>query len=484
MLAGGRLTVEDAYAYAKFARVAAGTNDVDFRARPHSAEELDFLAAHVVGTGPEHLSYAALEAAPAVLCVALEPEEEAPIVFLRLRKAARKHRQRVFHLGQWSTPGGAAHRAGARRRRAGRPGQPDPGGARRRGRGAGRAARARARSALAGRRRDPGRRAGGRGARAVLRGVRAGRAHRRPDRLGPAAGRRPRRARRRRRARPCCPAAARSTDAAARAELEQAWGLAAGRAAGRARAGTPTPSWTRRPAGRLAALVVGGVDPHDLADPAAALAALRRVGFLVSLELQHSAVTELADVVLPVAPDAQSAGSYLNWEGRLRAFGPALDASGVLPDCRVLDTLAVEMDVDIFTQTPAAAAGELARLGAVARVGAAAAGRRRPQPMRPGYGQAVLATWRQLIDVGSLAVDEPALAGTARPPLVRMQRGHRGAARAGRGRAGHRAHRAGRDHAAAGAGRPARRGGLAAGNSPGSRVRTELGVGHGDWSSP
>ena len=111
VLAGGRLTVEDAYAYAKFARVAAGTNDVDFRARPHSAEELDFLAAHVVGTGPEQLSYTALEAAPAVLCVALEPEEEAPIVFLRLRKAARKHRQQVFHLGQWSTPGRAAHRA-------------------------------------------------------------------------------------------------------------------------------------------------------------------------------------------------------------------------------------------------------------------------------------------------------------------------------------------------------------------------------------
>ena len=110
-------------------------------------------------------------------------------------------------------------------------------------------------------------------------------------------------------------------------------------------------------AGGLGALVVGGVDPHDLADPAAALAALRRVGFVVSLELQHSAVTELADVVLPVAPDAQRAGSYLNWEGRLREFGPALDASGVLPDCRVLDTLAVEMDVDMFTQTPAAAAG-------------------------------------------------------------------------------------------------------------------------------
>ena len=104
MLAGGRLTVEDAYAYAKFARLAAGTNDIDSRARPHSAEELDFLAAHVVGNGPERLSYTRLEAAPAVLCVALEPEEEAPVVFLRLRKAAQKRRQKVFHLGQWTTP--------------------------------------------------------------------------------------------------------------------------------------------------------------------------------------------------------------------------------------------------------------------------------------------------------------------------------------------------------------------------------------------
>ena len=49
MLTGGRLTVEDAYAYGKFARVALGTNDIDFRARPHSAEEAAFLAAHVAG---------------------------------------------------------------------------------------------------------------------------------------------------------------------------------------------------------------------------------------------------------------------------------------------------------------------------------------------------------------------------------------------------------------------------------------------------
>ena len=49
-----------------------------------------------------------------MLCVALEPEEEAPVVFLRLRKAAQKHRQKVFHLGQWTTP--AVLRTGGRAR--------------------------------------------------------------------------------------------------------------------------------------------------------------------------------------------------------------------------------------------------------------------------------------------------------------------------------------------------------------------------------
>ena len=33
VLVGGRGTVEDAYAYSKFARMVLGTNDIDFRAR-------------------------------------------------------------------------------------------------------------------------------------------------------------------------------------------------------------------------------------------------------------------------------------------------------------------------------------------------------------------------------------------------------------------------------------------------------------------
>ncbi|WP_214364692.1 NADH-quinone oxidoreductase subunit G [Pseudonocardia sp. H11422] len=417
VLPGGRLTVEDAYAYAKFARVAAGTNDVDFRARPHSAEELDFLAAHVVGKGPEVLDYTRLEAAPAVLCVAFEPEEESPIVFLRLRKAAREHGQRVFHLGQWSSP--AVLRTAVER------GVAEP------------AARDNLIKAV------PGAEAAVlaelpgdvvealTGGGVILVGERAAEV---PglysavsalvERTGAVVGWVPRRAGDRGAldagAVPTLlPGGRPATDAAARAELEQAWGLPAGTLP--AEPGRSADEILAAAAmGELAGLVVGGVDPYDLADPQAALAGLREVGFLLSLELHTSAVTELADVVLPVAPDAQRAGSYLNWEGRRREFGVTLDASGVLPDCRVLDTLAVEMDADLFTQTPAAAAAELARLGGYG--GAAppgpsvAPGEARP----PAYGQAVLATWRQLVDASTLAADEPALAGTARPAFVRV----------------------------------------------------------------
>ena len=98
VLVGGRVTREDAYAYAKLARVVLGTNDVDLRARSHSAEEADFLAAHVAGTGLG-VTYRDLEHAPAVVLVGLEPEDESPIVFLRLRKAVRRGGVRVFSVG-------------------------------------------------------------------------------------------------------------------------------------------------------------------------------------------------------------------------------------------------------------------------------------------------------------------------------------------------------------------------------------------------
>uniref|UniRef100_UPI001C240256 NADH-quinone oxidoreductase subunit G n=1 Tax=Nocardia alni TaxID=2815723 RepID=UPI001C240256 len=104
VLVGGRATLEDAYAYSKFARVALGTNDIDFRARDHSAEEADFLSARIAGQGMP-VDYSALESAPVVLLVGFEPEEESPIVYLRLRKASRKRGLPVFSMAAYASRG-------------------------------------------------------------------------------------------------------------------------------------------------------------------------------------------------------------------------------------------------------------------------------------------------------------------------------------------------------------------------------------------
>src|SRR5690606_25830 len=45
------------------------------------------------------------------------------------------------------------------------------------------------------------------------------------------------------------------------------------------------------------------------------------------------------------------------------------------------------------------------------------------EPARPGDGEALLATWHQLIDLGTLLEGDEHLAGTARPPVVRLGKG-------------------------------------------------------------
>ena len=117
-------------------------------------------------------------------------------------------------------------------------------------------------------------------------------------------------------------------DAAARAEVGQCWGasLLPDARPRHVRRSSPPPR-----DGRLGGLLVGGVDPADLPDPALAEAALAGAGFVVSLEMLPSAVTAHADVVLPVAAAAEKAGSYLDWEGRVRPFDATLPGPGHCP---------------------------------------------------------------------------------------------------------------------------------------------------------
>ena len=424
VLVGGRATVEDAYAYSKFARIVLGTNDIDFRARPHSSEEAEFLAA-CIGGQPMTVTYADLDKAPAVLLAGFEPEEESPIVFLRLRKAARKNAVKVVSIGPFASRGltkmaGKHIPSAPGAEAAALDGLTDdellrlPGavilvGERLATSPGALSAASRLASATGARLAWIPRRAGERGA------LEAGAL---PDLLP---GGRP------------------LSDASAREQTASAWNVAElPAAAGR----DTTAILAAAHAGELGALLIGGVELADLPDPDAALAAVEAAPFVVSLELRESAVTDLADVVFPVAPVVEKAGSFVDWEGRIRPFEPSLQTNAY-PDLRVLNFLADELGVDLALPNALAAGDEMARLGLWAgpRPNPPQATPSRPAQLSAGAGRA-----GRLAD----AARRGAPAGRRTAP-----RGHRpsagGAAvgshrrrdRCGRGRTGERRHRTG-----------------------------------------
>ncbi|MFD3552725.1 NADH-quinone oxidoreductase subunit G [Streptomyces goshikiensis] len=422
VLTGGRLTVEDAYAYAKFARVVLDTNDIDFRARVHSAEEAEFLAATVAGTGKDldgrGVTYAKLEAAPAVLLAGIESEEEAPGVFLRLRKAHRKHKQRTFALAPFATRG--LDKAGGTLLAAAPGTEPEwlDALASRTGLEAGGAEAA---EAL----RLPGavlvvgeRLAGVPGAlTAAVRAATATKAslvwipRRAGERAAVEAGALP----------SLLPGGRPATDPRAREEVRSAWGLDELPH----RYGRDTGQIVEAAAGReLSALLVAGVEVTDLPDLARARTALKEA-FVVSLELRPGEVTDHADVVLPVAAVAEKAGAFINWEGRVRPFEAALKPDQMTrrlapADHRVLHMLADAAERPIELPDVHAVRRELDRLGPWAGERAEEQSTAAEPLPRPGAGEAVLAGHRLLLDLGLLQEGDEALAGTRHEASARL----------------------------------------------------------------
>ncbi|MFI9213198.1 NADH-quinone oxidoreductase subunit G [Streptomyces sp. NPDC053253] len=422
VLAGGRLTVEDSYAYAKFARVALDTNDIDFRARVHSGEEADFLASAVAGRGRDldgtGVTYTSLEAAPAVLLVGLESEEEAPGVFLRLRKAWRKHGQRTYAVASHAThgleksggtllpaaPGTETEWLDALTSRVGLEGD---------GLAAAEALRQDGAVIAVGERLAgvPGaltaalRASAATGARLVWIPRRSG------ERGAVEAGALP----------ALLPGGRPATDPRAREEVAVAWGVRElphryGRDTGQIVEAAAT--------GELGALLVGGVEVADLPDPARAREALD-AAFVVSLELRPGEVTDRADVVLPVAAVAEKSGTFLNWEGRARLFEAALKPEQMTrtlspSDARVLHMLADAMDAHLALPDLRSARREIDRLGRWTEERASEPTEPGQAAPRPGDGEAVLAGHRLLLDLGRLQEGDTALAGTRHAAVARL----------------------------------------------------------------
>ncbi len=392
VLIGGRATQEDAYGYAKFARVTLGTNDIDFRSRSHSKEESSFIAGVVTQSTT---TYKDIDKADQVVLLGFEPEDESPIVFLRIFKQVKKRGIQVISDAPFASRGSKKLKAKLIKQISDISGLTDKS------------------VVLVGERlaETPGalsaavdlanmnnaklawipRRAGERGA------IEAGAI---ADLLP---GGRP------------------VSDLAARVDIQTAWSVDS----------LPTnPGRTTEEIldalnldetniNALDAVVVGGVDPMDISTTA--LSKLLNT-FVVSLEISHSSITAIADVVLPVAAVVEKSGTFLDWQGSPRAFEKAIEDALTRSDVRILSMLAEEIGAPIDLPTVAATRREIAAIGkwdgAKSEFVKVAA-----KPATISGDKLLLTSWRQLLDLGSLQMGEANLAGTARKAVAYISKG-------------------------------------------------------------
>ena len=385
VLVGGRATVEDAYGYSKFARVTLNTNNIDFRARTHSNEELDFLSAASFTA-----TYKDIDKADQVVLINFEPEDESPIVFLRIYKQVYKRAIKVTSIAPYASRGSEKLKAKLIKVAAGD--------------------EVSAISSLSGLTHKSVVLVGERltetvgGLSAVLKlinqsSAKLGWIPRRAGECGAvAAGATPN----------LLPGNRPVTDATARVDIATVWGASS----------IPTEvgmSTTEIINSDLQAVLIGGVDPMDISPDAKIKLAKK---FVVSLEIRQSDITEIASVVLPVAAVVEKSGSFIDWQGNTRSFEAAVDQSLNRSDVRILSMLSDEIGKPINLATVKAARAEFNSIGIWDG----------PKPVMKSVSpiavktvtgdEAILTSWRNLLDKGSLQDGEENLAGTARKSVV------------------------------------------------------------------
>ena len=385
VLVGGRATVEDAYGYSKFARVALSTNNIDFRARTHSREELDFLA-----STPTTATYKDIDKADHVVLINFEPEDESPIVFLRIYKQFKKRAIKVSSIASFTSRGTEKLSAKLIKTAAG--------------------AEVSAINSITGLSDKSVVLVGERAAEtpgalsAVAKlinssGAKLGWIPRRAGEVGAlAAGAVP----------DLLPGNRPIDNASARVDIATVWGSDS----------LPTTTGMNTLEminSDLEAIVIGGVDPMDISPDAKVKLAKK---FIVSFEIRQSDITEIAQVVFPVATVVEKSGSFMDWQGKVRKFEAAVEQSLNRSDVRILSMLADEIGRPINLPTVKAARNEFESIGnwdgqLVAMKPAA------PLEVKSVKAdEAILSSWRNLLDKGSLQDGEENLAGTARQSVA------------------------------------------------------------------
>ena len=381
VLVGGRATVEDAYAYSKFARVSLNTNNIDFRSRVNSDEELDFLA-----NVSKSATYADIDKADQIVLLGFEPEDESPIVFLRIYKQFRKRALKVTTLASFTSRGSEKLNATVIKTVAG-----------------GEVAAINAITGLTpktvvliGERLAES--VGALSAAVELANKASAKVGYVPRRAGDAgaisAGALPN----------LLPGGRLISDAAARVDVAAAWGVQSLPSESGLSINEIVGSTTE-------AVLVGGVDPFDFSADAKLLLSKK---FVVSLEIRESDITDIAQVILPVAAVVEKSGSFMDWQGKVRQFDAAVESLN-RSDLRILSMLADQMGKPINLPTVTSARKEIETLGNWDGTKAAMKSVAPSTTLSTNADEAILSSWRNLLDKGSLQEGEDNLAGTARP---------------------------------------------------------------------
>ncbi len=355
-LTGGRLANEDAYALSRLARTAFRTNDLDHR-RVAAPEAVEARAA----ASPLQLTYRDVERAKAILVVGLDPEQELPILHLRIRKAARRGAKvfvvhprgtRLRDLGEHvlvrpeeqaatlarllpeakDTPEGDTPlgRAATALREAGADGvviagpRTLDGGSDVALRAAALAEATGARFALAARRsNDTG---------ALRAGVHPG----------------------------LLPGGRRFAEASERAEVEDVWGALADLRPGRDTAGILRAAAARE----IDVLFLIGVDPlRDFPDAKLARHALENVPHKVVQDIAPGEYLRFADAFLPAAAAVEREGHLTDWEGRALPMQPVRSPIGLArPDWEIFMALAEAAGAPFGVDTLEGLRAEMERL--------------------------------------------------------------------------------------------------------------------------
>ena len=402
VVTGSRLADEDAYVTSKYARTVLGTDDLDHRTRFAPTSEVDELTALI---GRDTATYADVEAAPVIVVAGFDPEEEVPILHLRLRKAWRQSKARIVvvgsHLGTladlaWRrVPAAVGTEASALAalidgddevaQALAQPGAPVVLVGERAGAGAVAAGLALA-DATDGKVAYVPRRAGARGA--LEAGLAAG----------------------------TLPGGRRLADADDRAAVEEVWGASLPETPGR----DLHAILTAAAAGEIDVLHLIGVDlATDAASTALARRALAKVGTVIVQDLAATAtVSQYADIVLPAAGRQERSGSSTNWEGRQQRFHRGVDGHDLVQeDWQVIVQLASLLGHDLGLDDLDSVRAEVARLGR----------REQPHPMpdvapaappSPQDGALTAVVRPMLLDRGTMLTGAADLNATARVPVA------------------------------------------------------------------